>query len=64
MIITVLVTSGVLLFSLGVISEYLGAAVRMAMGKPPYLIVSDPRSGPLGHDEVDDDADDALSEPA
>jgi len=52
-IITVLVSSGVVLFSLGVISEYLGAAVRMAMGKPPYLIVSDPRSGPLGHDEVD-----------
>jgi glycosyltransferase involved in cell wall biosynthesis len=63
-IITVLVTSGVVLFSLGVISEYLGAAVRMAMGKPPYLIVSDPRSGPLGHDEVVDDADDAPSPPA
>jgi undecaprenyl-phosphate 4-deoxy-4-formamido-L-arabinose transferase len=63
-IITVLVTTGVALFSLGVIAEYLGAAVRMAMGKPQYLIVTDPRSGPLGHDEVDDEADDAPSKPA
>jgi len=63
-IITVLVTSGVVLFSLGVISEYLGAAVRMAMGKPTYLIVTDPRSGPLGHDEIDDDAGEPPSKPA
>ena len=63
-IIAVLVTSGVVLFSLGVISEYLGTAVRMAMGKPQYLIVTDPRSGPLGHDEVDDDADEEPSKPA
>lgn len=39
---------GLLLISLGVIAEYVGVAVRMAMGRPPYLIVSDPGAGPLG----------------
>jgi hypothetical protein len=43
-----LFTGGIVLFSLGVIAEYVGVAVNMAMGKPPYLIVSDPNSGPLG----------------
>lgn len=43
-----LVSTGVVLFSLGVIAEYIGVAVNMAMGKPPYLIVSDPADGPLG----------------
>lgn len=43
-----LVTTGAILFSLGVLAEYLGIAVNMAMGRPAYLIVSDPMSGPLG----------------
>lgn len=43
-----LLTSGAVLISLGMVSEYLGTAVNMAMGKPPYLIVSDPADGPLG----------------
>jgi polyisoprenyl-phosphate glycosyltransferase len=34
--------SGVILVSLGIIAEYLGVAVSMAMGKPAYLIVSRP----------------------
>ena len=34
--------SGVILISLGIIAEYLGVAVSMAMGKPAYLIVSRP----------------------
>jgi glycosyltransferase involved in cell wall biosynthesis len=34
--------SGVILISLGVIAEYLGVAVSMAMGKPAYLIISRP----------------------
>lgn len=38
---------GAILFALGVIAEYLGVAVNMAMGKPAYLIVSDPGDGPL-----------------
>jgi glycosyltransferase involved in cell wall biosynthesis len=34
--------SGLMLFSLGIIAEYLGVAVSMAMGRPPYLIVAEP----------------------
>ena len=44
----VLLSTGAILFSLGVIAEYIGVAVGMAMGKPPYLIISDPGNGPLG----------------
>ncbi|SDL11738.1 glycosyltransferase [Tessaracoccus oleiagri] len=42
----ILITSGAILFSLGVIAEYIGVLVGMAMGKPPYLIVTDPKDGP------------------
>ena len=45
--VAVLLLSGVMLFALGVIAEYIGVGVRMAMGRPPYLIVSDPAEGPL-----------------
>jgi len=48
MIVVTLLCSGAILFALGVIAEYVGVAVGMAMGKPPYLIVSDPEQGPLG----------------
>jgi undecaprenyl-phosphate 4-deoxy-4-formamido-L-arabinose transferase len=41
---------GATLFSLGVIAEYVGVAVNMAMGKPPYLLVADPADGPLDRD--------------
>ena len=43
-----LLGTGAVLFSLGVIAEYIGVAVSMAMGRPLYLIVSDPADGPLG----------------
>jgi polyisoprenyl-phosphate glycosyltransferase len=43
-----LVTSGAVLFSLGVLAEYLGIAAKTAMGKPLYLVVHDPADGPLG----------------
>ncbi|WP_202869877.1 glycosyltransferase [Kribbella caucasensis] len=46
--VVVLLSTGAILFSLGVVAEYLGVAVNMAMGKPLYLIVSDPEQGPLG----------------
>lgn len=42
-----LLLGGSILFALGVVAEYVGAAVNMAMGKPLYLIVSDPELGPL-----------------
>lgn len=48
LITVVLISSGAIMFSLGVVAEYLGVAVNMAMGKPPYLVVSDPARGPLG----------------
>jgi undecaprenyl-phosphate 4-deoxy-4-formamido-L-arabinose transferase len=41
------VFSGLTLFSLGVLAEYLGIAIMMALGKPLYLITSRPcRGGP------------------
>ncbi len=43
----VLVLGGANLLAIGVVAEYVGAAVRMAMGKPLYLIISDPSTGPL-----------------
>ena len=49
-VVLLLLIGGAILFSLGVIAEYVGAAVRMSMGKPLYLIISDPSSGPLSHD--------------
>ncbi|WJL97354.1 glycosyltransferase [Microbacterium sp. ET2] len=48
MVLTALGT-GFILVSLGIIAEYLGVAVNTALGKPAYLIVRDPASGPLGH---------------
>lgn len=47
-VVLVLLSTGMILFSLGVIAEYIGVAVNMAMGKPLYLIVSDPADGALG----------------
>jgi len=47
-IVVVLLATGAILFSLGVIAEYIGVSVNMAMGRPPYLITSDPANGPLG----------------
>ncbi|HEX4402443.1 MAG TPA: glycosyltransferase [Galbitalea sp.] len=47
-VVILLLTSGATLFSLGIIAEYVGVSVNMAMGKPAYLITSDPNDGPLG----------------
>jgi glycosyltransferase involved in cell wall biosynthesis len=49
-----LLSSGALLFALGVVAEYLGVAVNMAMGKPLYLIVADRAEGPLGASRPDE----------
>lgn len=46
MVVVVCFFSGLNLLFLGVIAEYLGVAVSMAMGKPPYFIVSRPPNGP------------------
>ncbi len=46
-----LVIGGLILFSIGVVAEYIGALLRGAQGKPLYIIVDDPARGPLGRDE-------------
>lgn len=46
--IVMLVGVGLILFSLGLVAEYVGVAATMAMGKPPFLIVTDREYGPLG----------------
>jgi len=51
-IVVVLVSSGALLFSLGIIAEYIGVNVNMAMGKPPYLITRDTADGPVGRTRI------------
>lgn len=46
--VAVLVGTGATMLTLGIMAEYLGVAVDMAMGKPLYLISADPLDGPLG----------------
>lgn len=47
-IVVMLLGSGAILVSLGIIAEYIGVSVNMSLGKPPYLITADPEMGPLG----------------
>jgi undecaprenyl-phosphate 4-deoxy-4-formamido-L-arabinose transferase len=49
--VVVLLSSGAVLFSLGVVSEYIGVTVNTALGKPLYLLTQDPAEGPLGRDQ-------------
>ena len=51
--VVLLVGIGLVLFTLGIAAEYVGVAARMAMGKPPFLIVSDQKNGPLGRTHPD-----------
>jgi undecaprenyl-phosphate 4-deoxy-4-formamido-L-arabinose transferase len=48
MIVALLVTNGLVLFALGVVAEYVGALLRTVQGRPLYIIVDDPKDGPLG----------------
>ena len=48
MMVVTLVMSGLVMFFLGIVAEYIGVAVNMAMGRPLYLMTSDPAVGPLG----------------
>jgi glycosyltransferase involved in cell wall biosynthesis len=50
--VVLLVIGGAILFSLGIIAEYIAAAQNMSMGKPVYMVVRDPA-------EVFDDVTDA-----
>lgn len=49
LMVILLITSGATLFSLGIVAEYIGVAVNMAMGRPAYVITTDPVDGPLGY---------------
>jgi glycosyltransferase involved in cell wall biosynthesis len=51
LMVVLLLCTGAILFFLGVIAEYVGVAVNMAMGKPLYLLTGDPADGPLGRRE-------------
>jgi polyisoprenyl-phosphate glycosyltransferase len=48
-IVALLVTSGLILFALGVVAEYVGALLRTVQGRPLYIVLDDPEAGPLGH---------------
>lgn len=47
-VVLISIGTGAILFSLGIIAEYLGVVINMAMGRPLYLISHDPQDGPLG----------------
>lgn len=52
LMVALLIIGGFILISLGIIAEYIGVNVNMAMGKPLYLIVPDLAKGPLGRTET------------
>jgi undecaprenyl-phosphate 4-deoxy-4-formamido-L-arabinose transferase len=56
-IVTVLVGTGAVLLTLGIVAEYVGVAVKMAMGKPLYLITRDPASTALGRVKPEEPAE-------
>ena len=47
-IVVVLLSAGAILVAIGIVAEYIGVSVNMSLGKPPYLVTSDPAAGPLG----------------
>lgn len=47
--VVMLIGIGAVLFSLGVVAEYIGVAVNMAMGKPLFLVTADKSTGPLSY---------------
>lgn len=48
MIVALLVMTGLILFALGVVAEYVGTLLRTVQGRPLYIILDDPDDGPLG----------------
>jgi glycosyltransferase involved in cell wall biosynthesis len=52
LVVIALPLGGMTLLAIGVVAEYVGAAVRMAMGKPLYLMTSDPSTSPLHRDSA------------
>ncbi len=62
LMIAILLIGGGILFSLGVIAEYLGVAVNASMGRPPYLIITDRAHGPHGRTGSRGPADEEAAE--
>ncbi|MFC9436189.1 glycosyltransferase [Nocardia sp. NPDC057030] len=56
MIVVLLLVSGAILFSLGLIAEYLGVALHILVGKPLYLTVDSPTPRPDAPIDHPDDA--------
>ena len=48
--VTLLVTAGALLFSIGVVAGYVGTLLGIALGRPLYVISTDPQDLPLAAD--------------
>lgn len=48
LMIVLLIAAGAIMVSIGVVAEYLGVAVNAALGRPAYVMLSDPAAGPLG----------------
>jgi hypothetical protein len=44
MFVAIMLVGGATLVSLGIIAQYLGAAMNMSLGKPLYVVVDDPES--------------------
>lgn len=44
MFIALMVVGGAVMMSLGIIAQYIGAATNMSLGKPLYVVVSDPQN--------------------
>jgi glycosyltransferase involved in cell wall biosynthesis len=59
LIVTLLLCSGAILVSLGVIAEYIGVSLNVSMGRPLYLQVDDPET--IMPDEGEEPADPAAS---
>ncbi|MCS5722012.1 glycosyltransferase [Herbiconiux sp. CPCC 203407] len=62
LIVTLLLCSGAILVSLGVIAEYIGVSLNVAMGRPLYLVVDDPETIMPDDDTHDDDAHDERTD--
>jgi glycosyltransferase involved in cell wall biosynthesis len=50
LIVIMLVGFGAVLFVLGIMGEYIGSSLNLVMGKPLYVVTSDPAEGPLQRD--------------
>ena len=50
-VVAVLLGTGAVLITLGIIAEYVGTSAKMAMGRPLYLVTADPADSPLGRDQ-------------